>query len=307
MSRCVLITGALGFCARHLASRLAAEPGVRLVGLDVVQAPAPGPLDELVVGDVADQRVISQLIQRLQPDRVFHLAGAIGIPAAEVYRVNLLGTVSLLDAIKVHAPAARVLVVGSAAEYGPVTLADNPVSEEQPCRPRGAYAVSKHGATLAALDFARVGLRVVVARPFNIVGAGIPSSLVVGAVLGRVRQALASGSEPVVRIGNLDTVRDFIAVEDVVEAYVKLVASEHWGTVFNLCSGEPRTVREVIERLLSHAPRELRLEIDPALVRPDDVPVVYGSSRKAHDAFGFEPRIPLEQAIAAAWAASARM
>ncbi len=96
-------------------------------------------------------------------------------------------------------------------------------------------------------------------------------------------------------------------IEDVVEAYVKLVASEHWGTVFNLCSGEPRTVREVIERLLSHAPRELRLEIDPALVRPDDVPVVYGSSRKAHDAFGFEPRIPLEQAIAAAWAASARM
>jgi GDP-4-dehydro-6-deoxy-D-mannose reductase len=156
--------------------------------------------------------------------------------------------------------------------------------------------------TLAALDcFKKHGLRVAVVRPFNIVGAGVPESLVVGALLHRMRKALTDEANPTVPVGNLDSQRDFVAVDDVVEAYWRLIHAESWGQVFNICSGRPVPVRAVAERLLGFAPRPLRLQVHPALVRAAEATVVYGSWQKAHRAFGYEPRTGLEDAVRSAW------
>jgi GDP-4-dehydro-6-deoxy-D-mannose reductase len=299
--RRALITGVKGFCARHLAMRLA-ELGVIVIGVDCgPDAPHDVPMEEYVVADVRDRDSMASVLERRAVDAVFHLAGIVTGSPADIYDTNAVGTFRLLEAICKAAPTARVLLVGSAAEYGPLSELEMPVSEEHCCRPTSAYGISKLAGTLAGLDYARRRvLQVVVARPFNIVGAGIPANMVVGAVLRRIKKALVVG-ESKITIGNMDTRRDFVAVDDVVTAYIRMIESDCWGEVYNICSGTPRTIRSVVERLLVLSPREIHLEIDPSLVRESDVPVVYGRWEKASRRFGFSPVTEFDDAIRSAW------
>jgi len=297
-----LITGAGGFFAAHLTQVLAKGEGCRVVGLDLSpSAPVGARLDDYVAADLANAAQTEQAVRQIQPDLVFHLAGRIQGNADDLYRANLMAGICLLEALRLHRPDARVIVTGSAAEYGPVP-ANAPVSEDHPCNPSGPYALSKYALTLASLDAAhRDGMKVVVARPFNLVGPGVPPSVVVGAVLGRLKAALASPGDAVVAVGNLDSQRDFIAVEDAAQAYVTLIQGEPWGEVFNICSGVPMAIRSVVETLLSFSPRQIRLVSDPALARSSEAAVVYGSWEKAGSVFGFRPTTPLNKALSAAW------
>lgn len=297
-----LIFGACGFCGVHLARKLSELKGARVVGADVLPEPPAGlPLDLYERVDISDAEEVAGLIRKVSPEWVFNLAALTAGQPQAIYSVNVMGVVNLLEALRMHAPESRTVQVGSAAEYGRVAESDNPVTEDHPCRPIGHYGVSKYAATQAALTYqARDSLKVVVVRPFNIIGAGIPESLVVGAVIARARQALASGMD-VVRVGNLDTQRDFISVQDAVNAYTQAIQSDNWGKVFNICSGRPLTIREVVELALSHAPRPISLEVDASLVRADDVRCVYGSWERAHDAFGFRPTAGIGEAVADAW------
>src|SRR5689334_293949 len=168
---------------------------------------------------------------------VFHLGGASRASDRNVYAVNFLSWVNELDAVQRVVPDCRVLIVGSAAEYGVVSESELPTTESQATRPVGAYAIAKVATTSAALNYARQhGLHVVVARPFNIVGAGVPATLLTGALLERIRIALDTGAG-LVKVGNLESRRDFVSVEDVADAYVKLLEGDFSGEIFNLCSG----------------------------------------------------------------------
>ncbi len=299
-----LVTGATGFCGRHLVSLLAQRGSLRVIGTATAKAPAnPLPFSDYIAADLSDLAQVEDLVRSAKPDLVFHLAGKRGPAAEEVYRANLEGTLNLLEALRTHAPNSRVLLVGSAAEYGHLREQDVPVCEDHPCRPVGAYAASKYAVTLAGLDYAHNRkLKVVVARPFNIVGAAIPESLLVGAILARTRHALQAGIEPLsIKVGDLETRRDFLAVQDVATAYVRMLEGEFWGEVFNLCSGQPQRVRDVLAQLLSCSPRPILLEIDPALLREREARISYGSFDKARGAFGFTPMTPLKDALRAAW------
>jgi GDP-4-dehydro-6-deoxy-D-mannose reductase len=297
-----LITGAGGFFAAHLAEVLAERERCRVVGVDL----RPGlrlsrRFDNYVVADVANKDQADDAIQRVQPDWVFHLAGQNCGPACDMYRSNLITGVQLLESLRRYRADARVVMTGSAAEYGPVQI-DAPIREEHSCNPVGAYGLSKYALTLASLDIARrEGMKIAVARPFNLIGPGVPPSLVIGAVLERLKTALASPGEAVVKIGNLDTRRDFLAVQDAARAYWELIRGEHWGEVFNICSGVPTAIRTVLDMLLSYSPRRVHLVSDPALARPIDAAVVYGSYEKANGAFGFVPSTPLNAVLHSTW------
>ncbi len=218
-----------------------------------------------------------------------------------IYQVNITGAVHVLEAVRCHVPDCGVLLVGSAAEYGPVAASALPVKEDMPCRPVGAYGISKYAATLAGMDYSRrLGLKVLVVRPSNIIGPGVSPSLVVGALIARAKQALAS-SHPVVKVGDSDNERDFVAVSDVVDAYVRLVQAGFWGEIFNLCSGRAYSIRHVAEVLLANASRRVTLGLDPDLVPPSAIRCVYGSYEKAARAIGFRPSTSLEEALKAAW------
>ena len=303
MRETALITGVSGFCAGHLARRLRAQGGVRLLGTDISEHPPGGGLiDGYRRADVAVYDEMKEAVRWASPQWVFHLAGQTTGPPQTQYRTNLLGTINLLEAIREYATDARVLLVGSAAEYGPVEASQMPVSEEHPCRPTGANGLSKYAVTLAGLDYAsRLGLKVIIARPFNIVGAGVPSSLIVGAVLARTKRALSGEGEPVIKVGRLDCQRDFVAVQDAVELYIRMVNGERWGEVFNVCSGRPTLIQDLVAEILCHSPRQVRVEFDSGLARPSDVDVSFGRWAKANQAFGYEPVTPLEEAIREAW------
>ncbi len=298
-----LIIGAHGFSAMHLARRLAQSEQVHLTGADLPPVPPADPnMHSYVQADLGSRDSVARLIVEAKPDWIFNLAALTSGGFAAVHRVNLLGPIYLLDAVRAHCPDARIILIGSAAEYGLVGPADLPVTEETPCRPVGDYGVSKYAMTLASLDIAsRHSIRVVVARPFNIVGAGVPKSLVVGAILARAREALEQPGEPVVKVGNLDTERDFVDAEDAADAYIAMIKGEFWGDVFNVCSGRPVRIRDVVTRALSHSPRPIRLDVDPALARPSDCPIIYGSCNKARRAFGFVPKVSLDESLARAW------
>lgn len=298
-----LITGCSGFCGRHLLRRLRAEGGIHILGAGRSRTPSSTEnLDDYLPADVCDLNQVVNLVRKAKPDFVFHLAGLADGAAAEIYRTNLLSVLYLLDSLRCYAPDARVLLIGSAAEYGNLPPENLPATESSPCKPTDHYAVSKQAMTLAALKYAeRFGMKVVVARPFNIVGAGIPPHLLVGAVVIRAKQALLNGGEPVIKVGNLQTERDFVAVEDVTEAYLRMVLGSFWGEVFNLCSGVPCAVGSVVSLLLSHSKRPIRLGTDPLLVRFSDPKTIYGSYEKANHAFGYKPSVPLKDALRAAW------
>jgi GDP-4-dehydro-6-deoxy-D-mannose reductase len=297
-----LITGVGGFCGPHVAARLRREQGLRIVGSGLRGAPPAAPLDDYFRLDVCDRAAVDAAVRQVKPDWVVHLAGRREGTDAEVHRVNEKGGANLIEAVRQQAPRARLLLIGTAAEYGLVREDESPIGEDHPCMPAGAYAQSKHAMVLAGLEAARThGMKIVIARPFNAVGPGLPPTLVLGAVLQQVRRIVHEGAEPVVKVGNIETQRDFVDVGDLAEAYVRLLRGDRWGGVFNLCSGRPVAVRTAIELLLSHAPRPIRLQADPSRLRGADVKAIYGNGDKARRAFDFSPATSLETSIRGMW------
>jgi GDP-4-dehydro-6-deoxy-D-mannose reductase len=300
----VLITGVCGFCARHLVKRLSAEGVSNIHGADMYPfASAKLSVQSYYKMDITKESEVNELVRSIRPDVVFHMAGVNKGNPSEIYQINLLGSVYLLEAIRKFAPQSRVLMVGSAAEYGHIPEVNLPVRESDPCKPVGPYGIAKYAMTLTALDYVRNhSLKVVVARPFNIVGEGINSSLLVGEILGRVKKSLKEGGKPVtVAVGNLETERDFVAVGDVIDAYITLMQGDYWGEVFNICSGKPRSVRSVLELLLANSATPVHLEVDPVLVRPTDTLRSFGSIDKGRRYFGFVPKVPIRTVLKAAW------
>ncbi|MBN2569753.1 MAG: NAD-dependent epimerase/dehydratase family protein [Deltaproteobacteria bacterium] len=298
-----LITGAAGFCGRHLIRRLRRETGIKIYGVDIKdECPEGLALEGYISADLLDDSLASNIIGEISPDLVFHLVGTKQGSPSDINDINLSCGIRLLEAIRDRLPRARTLVVGSAAEYGHQLPEAMPLTEDRQCNPTGPYALSKYALTSIALDFVRqYGLKVVVVRPFNIIGSGVPSDLVVGAFLGRIKTAMRVDGEAEIRVGNLDDERDFVDVDDVVDAYVRIMQRELWGEIFNICSGRPIAIGWIVEALLANSDRPIRVRQDPSLMRNSEVKAIYGSCQKASKAFGFKPNLDFKEVLHKAW------
>ncbi|MFC0082987.1 GDP-mannose 4,6-dehydratase [Aciditerrimonas ferrireducens] len=291
-----VVTGAGGFVGRWLVRHLE-EAGDQVVAFD----------RDL---DVTDGGALRQVLADLTPEAVYHLAAQSHVGRSweepvEVLRVNCLGTASVLDACRRLASPPRVLVVSSGEVYGAVPAERQPIEEDEPLRPLTPYAASKAAAEAVALQAHRgYGLPVVVARPFNHVGPGQSTAFVVPALAARIVTARARG-ERTVAVGNLEARRDMTDVRDVVRAYRLLVRRGEPGAVYNVCRGEARTVAEVAERLVALAGADVVLEVDPALVRPVEVPALVGDPSRLVAATGWQPRYELDETLQAVLAEAA--
>lgn len=302
--RTALITGAAGFCGPHLARRLRTQSEIRIIGTSRRQ-PRPVDLslwDEFVCATTLDLSETANLVQTHRPTWIFHLAGAFTGSEADLHESNVESTRNLLAAVRAFAPEAAVLLVGSAAEYGVVPLADLPVRESYPAAPVGAYGRAKLAATTFGMTQVNEwGADVRVARPFNIVGAGVPTTIVTGALIDRVRR-VARGEAAMVPIGNIKSQRDFVAVDDVVDAYLAMMTPACSGEIVNICSGCPCSIGALIEVLRKVSGHAIPLEPDPTLMRLGEISISFGSNDKARALWGFEPRTTLAEAVASAWA-----
>jgi GDP-4-dehydro-6-deoxy-D-mannose reductase len=236
----------------------------------------------------------------IRPDVVYHLAARSHVGESwddveGVRRVNVDGTANVLRACR-DAGVARVLVVGSAEEYG-VVGSESPIREDTPLQPASPYARSKADAEALALAAHRDdGVGAVCVRAFNHTGPGQSTKFLVPALASRVVTIERSGGDEVA-IGNLDPVRDYTDVRDVVRAYRLLAERGEVGSVYNVCSGVGVSVEQLAGAMLALAVRPLRLVVDPDLVRATDVPILVGDPAKLIATTGWSPSVPLAQTV----------
>ncbi|MBN1844588.1 MAG: GDP-mannose 4,6-dehydratase [Sedimentisphaerales bacterium] len=296
----VVLTGINGFAGRHLAAfldGLASRP--RIAGLDLA-ASATAVCDEFYSVDLSDTAKVAEVIRRFRPDCIIHLAGTFAKDSwPRVYQDNVLSLVSLLEAARADVPQAVLITAGTAAEYGRLRPDQSPVTETCPCQPISPYGLSKRLATEIAQYYHRVhGLAVMVVRPFQLIGKGVSAALAPGAFARQLRQA-TTGQTRQIEVGNLQSVRDFLHVQDAVEAIWTLCQKPAPGEVFNLCSGRPTKMADLLAAMIRQCRLEVTIQEDPRRLRgAGDVPVMYGSYRKIQEHTGWAPRLSLEEGIA---------
>jgi GDP-4-dehydro-6-deoxy-D-mannose reductase len=260
---------------------------------------------EWVAMDVTDGQQIAAAVERAAPDVVLHLAAISHVPDAKrnpalAFEVNALGTVRLLAQLVERRREGRgdpvAVVVGSSEQYGRHDRDEMPLDEQAEQRPLTLYASSKAAQEIAALQaFRGEGLRVVCTRSFNHSGAGQASSFVLPGLVTRALAVARDGGP--LTLGNGDTVRDFLHVDDVVNAYLSLADGGTPGEVYNVCSGEGVSIRALAESVLQRIGVPADISSDPALTRPVDVPVQIGSNAKLRRATGWTPRRTREDII----------
>jgi len=304
-----LVTGISGFVGGHLAEHLIASGDV-VVGLstsgrwpDGLAHLAPTariePCDLAKVSD-AD---LSDLIARKQPEVIYHLAAqanpqaSVGDPRG-TWALNLGGTLTLLEAAKTSGVKPRVVLVGSGVCYGNPPAELMPVSESCPLRPNNPYSASKGAADLLGVQhFLAHATDVVMVRPFNHAGPRQSSSYVLSALARQVAEVEA-GLKGAVEVGNLDIVRDFTDVRDVVAAYRLLATKGQAGEIYNLGSGRGTRLADALETLKNLARTPIEVRVDPARVRPVDQPLLVADATKLRHATGWGPRFAIEATLA---------
>ena len=304
-----LVTGVSGFVGGHLAEHLTGM-GDLVVGLS---ASGRWPSGREAVGravrierfDLAsgDDAALADLIARKQPEAIYHLAAQAN-PQASVadprgtWALNLGGALTLLEAAKASGLRPRIVLVGSGVCYGNPSAEYLPVDEDCPLRPNNPYAASKAAADLLGIQHHLAhGADVVMVRPFNHAGPGQSSSYVLGALARQVAEVEA-GKKDRVEVGNLDVVRDFTDVRDVVRGYRLLALKGTAGEVYNLGSGRGTRLADALEFLRSRATVPVEVFVDPARVRPVDQPLLVADASKLRAATGWEPAYSIEQTLA---------
>ena len=300
-----LVTGASGFVGRHVLPRLlAAGDTVLGLGLDPENGAGPPPGATWERLDLLDAPRLAARVADFKPERVIHLAGqsaqgaALADPAPSM-RVNVMGILHLLEALRRGAPAAKLLVVSSGEVYGNPGPA--PVGEDAPLAPVNPYGASKAAAEILVGQAQRAwGARAVIARSFPHAGPGQRPAFALPAFARQIARIEAGLQPPRLSVGNLEARRDFLDVEDVVAAYLLLLDLDPaagrgaGGEVYNVCSGETHSIREGLDGLLAQArlPGGGRIDVEtnPALLRPADQPVLCGRSDKLKAATGWSPR-----------------
>ena len=288
-----LVTGASGFIGSRLTHRLL-ELGHEVSGTVLADSePTPFEAHEL---DILDSAAVAAVVESLDPEAIIHLAGLSHVGSswgqvADYYRVNVLGTHHVLAAAR----GRRVVVASSGEVYGLVPEQEQPIVESTALDPRNPYAMSKAAAELLALDRGAV-----VARSFNLIGPGQASNFALPSFARQLEAIRRGVEEPVLKVGNLEARRDFLHVDDAVDAFHLAAVEGVAGEVYNLGSGEAHSVREMLDLLLAVSGVEARTAMDAGLFRPVDVPLTCADISKL-GALGWEPRLGVERALRDLW------
>ena len=304
-----LVTGAGGFAGNHLIAYLTGHTDLDVCGTvyspaEKSQATRNHPDVPLILVDLTDAPAVTDMVAAVAPDYIFHLAALAAVGASwqapwETLANNIRAELNLFQALVALNARPRVLVVGSADEYGLVRPEDNPIDEDTPFRPNSPYSVSKIAQDMLGLQyFYSHQIPVVRVRPFNHIGPRQRLQFVAPDFASQIARIEAGLSEPVIRVGNLEARRDFTDVRDVVRAYHLALIYGAPGEVYNIGTGEAHSIQEVLDRLLALSTADIDVQPDPRRMRPSDVPLsVCDASRLRRDT-GWTPQIPFERSLA---------
>ncbi|MBR1672647.1 MAG: GDP-mannose 4,6-dehydratase [Fretibacterium sp.] len=272
------------------------QNGYNVTGLDVLAG------EGTLQADLLDEVQTISALRDTRPDVVIHLAGQADVAKSweipqRTFEINVIATVNLMEAVRAVVPQAHMVLVGSSDEYGTLGEAGASVGETLPLNPRSPYAVSKLAQEQMAVVYARAyGLNICMTRSFNHGGPGQREGfLIPDFASGIVR--VEKGLRRCLRVGNLDSRRDFTHVRDVVRAYRLLAEKGRIGEVYNVGSGTACSAREILKKLLTLSGTDIPVEQDPAKMRPSDTPVICCDHSKLTQDTGWEPEIGLDQIL----------
>ena len=253
--------------------------------------------------DLRDRAALNAAIAEIQPDMVIHLAAQSFVPASfenphETFDINFYGTLNLLEALQSIGFRGRMLFVGSGDTYGQVPEAALPVREGHPLHPRNPYAVSKVAAEALCYQWSQTsGFEIVMARPFNHIGPGQSPRFAIMDFARQVTEIRLGRRPPVLQVGDIDVTRDFTDVRDVERAYALLLEKGQNGGIYNICSGQEHSIRDLLQRLIALAGVDARIEQDPTRLRPAEQRRMIASFAALHRDTGWQPLIPIEQSL----------
>lgn len=305
----VLITGITGFAGSHLAEYiLANHPEAEVFGtvrwrsrMDNIAAVQDKV--RLIEADIKDMVSLKAALAESRPDRIFHLAAQSFVPTswkcpAETFAINAIGEINLFEAVLALDLKPRIQVAGSSEEYGQVFSDEIPMRETNPLRPLSPYAVSKVAQDLLAFQYYKsYGLRTVRTRGFNHTGPRRGDVFVTSSFAKQIAEIEKKRRPPVIHVGNLEAKRDFTDVRDMVRGYWLALERGVEGEVYNIGRGQSFSMKEVLDLLMSLSRAKMEVKVDPARLRPSDVPVLLSDSSKFVDLTGWRPVIPFKQTI----------
>jgi GDP-4-dehydro-6-deoxy-D-mannose reductase len=304
----LLITGVTGFVGSYMAEHALAQ-GAQVFG-SIRWRSKTDNIDHLrskitlIDSDLRDLSSVRALLEATNPTHVIHLAAQSFVHAswrspAETLSTTILGQVNLLEGLRGLKMSPRFLVVGSSEEYGLVEEDELPIKETNPLRPLSPYAVSKVGQDLMGYQYWKsYGLPIVRSRAFNHEGARRGDVFVTSNFARQVAEIEAGLRDPVIHVGDLRPRRDYSDVRDIVRGYWALIERGEPGEVYNLCSGRAWAIQQVLDLLLEQSRvKGIRVETDPARLRPSDVMVLEGDPSKIEKATGWKVEIPFERTL----------
>jgi GDP-4-dehydro-6-deoxy-D-mannose reductase len=303
-----LITGITGFAGSHLAEYLLSRGDCHVHGIMRWRSRMDNVAHledriHLHVCDIRDALAMNELIGRLRPDRVYHLAAQSYVPMSwvapsETLTTNIIGQTNLFEAVRTTGCASRIQIACSSEEYGLVLPNETPIKETNPLRPLSPYGVSKVAQDLMGYQYHQsYGMHIVRTRGFNHTGPRRGDVFVTSNFARQIAVIEKGRKSPVIHVGNLEAVRDFTDVRDTVVGYYLALEKGVPGEVYNVATGRGWRIREMLDTLLSLSTVNIRTEPDPARMRPSDVELLVGDATKLRDASGWQPKFEFRQTM----------
>lgn len=304
----VLVTGITGFVGSHLAEYLLTRDGVEVFGLlrwrsDTSNIDPIMTKLKLIECDLRDAFSVEKALRSIKPRKIFHLASQSFVPASwnaplETMMTNVMGQVNLLEAVRKMEWDCWIQIAGTSEEYGSVQPEESPIRETNPFRPLSPYAVSKVTQDLLGYQYHRsFKMNIVTTRAFNHTGPRRGERFMTSSFSKQIALIEKGKIPPVVKVGNLEPRRDFTDVRDVVQAYWLATERCEAGKAYNVCSGKAYSAKETLDLLLAMTKASIKIEEDPARLRPSDVKLLVGDNTKFTQATGWRPTIPFEKTL----------
>jgi len=310
----IIISGCTGFVGSHLAEYclkqgdevygtvLSHHLGDELTRIENIKDKI-----KLYECNLMNRGSVFKVLNETKPDMIFHLAASSFVPTSwkepqEVLQNNIISELNIFETIRDLnlIDKTKIVLALSSEEYGLVHPDECPITEDQPLRPLSPYAVSKIGQEKLGYQYYQsYGLKTILTRFFNIEGPRRGQDFVISNFAKQIAEIEKGEREPVVKVGNLEAVRDFTDVKDVVRAYYLAATSENikCGEPYNICSGNDISIRNMLDILLGLTEREIKVKQDPERMRPSDVTRLIGDYSKFNRATNWKPKIPLEETL----------
>lgn len=304
----ILITGISGFVGSHLAEYFLNAGGHEIYGTIKWRSDRTNIIHiqdkiKLIECDIKDAFAVQKLVREVSPQQIFHLAAQSYVPFSwcipqETLSTNIIGQVNLFEAVRSAGISPLIHIAGSSEEYGMVKPDEIPITEKNPLRPLSPYGVSKVAQDLLGYQyFKSYGIPIIRTRAFNHTGPRRGEVFVISNFAKQIVEIEKKKREPIIRVGNLDAVRDFLDVRDVARAYALALKKGEPGDYYNIASGTGMKIHEILDKIVALSGVSIQIEQDPSRLRPSDVELLVGSADKFRNKTGWKPEIPFEQTL----------